>query len=194
MVFTADNDSVGSVRLPSVWDGIRAGREFAFSIEHGNIPAQQIPLSTVQNPCSMEFHSINCYLMTEETTIEAVIREAERILPGGKPSEDGRTDARWQAVIAVGQFIETNPQEVWEFIRRWGVHGCDDIRSAIATCLLEHLLAFDFDTFFPRVKTAVQESPLFADMFCGCSKFDQAEEPVNAKRFDRLQRKCKRVR
>ena len=132
--------------------------------------------------------------MEERMTIEEAIREAEETLPGGKPSPDGRTDARWLAVIAVGEFIETNPQEVWEFIRRWGVHRCDDIRTAVATCLLEHLLGYDFETYFPQVKTAVQESPLFADMFCICSKFDQAEEPVNAKRFDRLQRKCGRMR
>ena len=59
---------------------------------------------------------------------------------------------------------------------------------------LEHLLGYDFETYFPLVKAEVRESPLFEDMFCGCSKFDQAEEPVNAKRFDRLQRRCNLVR
>jgi len=127
-------------------------------------------------------------------TVQDATREAEAILPGGAPSPDGVRDARWQAVIAVAEYIETNPQEVWQFIKKWGVHKDDDIRSAIATCLLEHLLAFDFETYFPKVKAEVKESPLFEDMFCGCSKFDQAEEPLNAKRFDRLQKKCKRMR
>ena len=132
--------------------------------------------------------------MSEIKTIQDAIQEAEAILPGGAPSPGGKMDARWQAVIAVAKFIETNPQEVWQFIRKWGAYKDDDIRSAIATCLLEHLLEFDFETFFPKVEIGVKESLLFGDMFCGCSKFGQAEEPVNAKRFDVLQDKCKRMR
>lgn len=132
--------------------------------------------------------------MSEIKTIRDTIHEAEAILSGGAPSPEGKMDARWQAVIALEEFIETNPQEVWQFIRKWGSHKDDDIRSAIATCLLEHLLEFDFETYFPKVEIEVKESILFEDMFCSCSKFGQAEEPVNAKRFDRLQDKCKRVR
>ncbi|MBL7220729.1 MAG: hypothetical protein ISS69_11490 [Phycisphaerae bacterium] len=40
MAFTADNDGVAPVWLPSALDGICAGTGFAFSSEHGNIPAQ----------------------------------------------------------------------------------------------------------------------------------------------------------
>lgn len=129
----------------------------------------------------------------KERTIEEALRHAEEILPGGAPSPDGEFDARWQAVIAVGEHIETDPEEVWAFVQRWGVHRDEDLRSAIATCLLEHLLAHDFEAFFPRVRRAARASRLFADTFLRCDKHGQAEEPANARTFDRLQGRCRAV-
>jgi hypothetical protein len=73
-------------------------------------------------------------------TVMAAIRRANAILPG-RPAPDGQTDPRWQAVIAVGEFVEAEPEAVWAFVERWGKHANEDLRSAIATCLLEHLLA-----------------------------------------------------
>jgi hypothetical protein len=60
-------------------------------------------------------------------------------------------DPRGQAVIAVAEFIETNPQEVWTFARRWGCSPDDDLQAAIATCVLEHILERHFDVFIARV-------------------------------------------
>ena len=120
-------------------------------------------------------------------TVEQAIAEAERILPG-TPSPQGQRDARWQAVIRVGTFIESDPEQVWAFACKWGRHSSADLRTVVATCLLEHLLEYHFDMVFPRVETAVRQSRRFADAFSMCSKFGQAEKPANARRMDRLQR------
>jgi hypothetical protein len=87
----------------------------------------------------------------------------------------------------VAEFLETEPEAVWEFILSWGGHPQEDLRDAIATCLLEHLLQDHFATYFPRVERQVKAGRMFGDMFDRCWKFGQSEEPLNAARFDRLQ-------
>src|SRR4051812_5262838 len=91
----------------------------------------------------------------------------QRILPG-KPAPEGRRDPRWQAIIRVGEFLETQPEVVWQFAHRWGKHGQADLRLAVATCLLEHLLGCHFEWLFPRVRRAALESPCFADTLRSC--------------------------
>jgi hypothetical protein len=39
------------------------------------------------------------------------IRRASAILPG-RPASDAEIDPRWQAVIAVGEFVEAEPEAV----------------------------------------------------------------------------------
>jgi hypothetical protein len=106
-------------------------------------------------------------------------------------AEEGHDDPRWRAVIGVGNFIETDPEPVWQFVRQWGNCPQEDVRDAIACCLLEHLLEHHFDLIFPHVEKAVKEAPLFADTFSRCWKFGQAEVAGNMERFDHLKRWCK---
>lgn len=113
--------------------------------------------------------------------VREAIREADALLPG-TPAEEGR-DPRWQAIIAVGEYVESEPETVWGFIERWGGHPQEDLRDAIATCLLEHLLEHHFAAFFPRGEHAAFADPLFGDMFRRCWRFGQALEPPNAARF-----------
>ena len=122
-------------------------------------------------------------------SIEDAIREAESILPG-VPAPEGEEDPRWRAIIAVGNYVETNPNEIWEFVARWGRNRQEDVRDAIATCLLEHLLGCHFKTIFPLVEAETKKNKLFADTFGHCWKFGQAEEADNAQLFDRLQERC----
>ncbi|NVM57588.1 MAG: hypothetical protein HWN51_05660 [Desulfobacterales bacterium] len=51
----------------------------------------------------------------DEITIQEAIREAEELLPG-MPVPDGEEDPRWQAIIAIGEFIQTHLEEVWSFV------------------------------------------------------------------------------
>ena len=124
-------------------------------------------------------------------TFNEAIEQAERILPD-EAAPEGEADPRWQAIIEVGMFIDAEPDAVWFFALRWGCHSDEDLRTAIATCLVEHLLEGHFDTIFPRVKDAVESSLLFADTFSRCWKFGQAKEIGNAERFDRLHEECRK--
>jgi len=63
----------------------------------------------------------------------------------------------------------------------------DDMRTAIATCVLEHILEHHFDPFFDRSRQIVTAgSAAFADTLRQCWRFDQAELPANTKRLDDL--------
>ena len=118
------------------------------------------------------------------TVVEA-ISEANAILPGIAAREDAR-DPRWQAIIAVAEFVESDPEPVWAFVARWGTHCDGDLRAAIATCLLEHLLEHHFALVFPRVEDLVRRDPSFSDTFRRCWKFGQSRLPENSARYDRL--------
>jgi hypothetical protein len=116
--------------------------------------------------------------------VAEAIREADALLPG-VPAEAGQ-DPRWQAIIAVAAFVESEPDAVWGFVRRWGGHPQEDLRAAVATCLLEHLLERHFAAFFPRVEQLALADPLFGDTFRRCWQLGQAREPGNAERFAAL--------
>jgi hypothetical protein len=122
-------------------------------------------------------------------TVQTAIEQAEALLPGSAAPE-GETDPRWQAIIEIGEFIETDPEPVWSFALRWGSTEDDDLRAAIGTCLLEPLLQHHFDRFISRVEDAAHGNQLFARTVRFCWKFGQSEEPTRAARLDRLKRFC----
>jgi hypothetical protein len=86
-------------------------------------------------------------------TVQESIAAAEKILPG-QPAPAGENDPRWQAIIEISHFVPQEPNAIWPFVLKWGSHEDADLRAAIATCLLEHLLEHHFDLIFPRVETA----------------------------------------
>jgi hypothetical protein len=127
------------------------------------------------------------------TDVWDAIARAERILPGQAAAE-GQDDPRWQAIIAIADFLREQPDAIWPFILRWGSNTDEDLRSAVATCLLEHLLEYHFNLFFSQVEEAVRSNVLLADTFLKCWKLGQAKEEDNSKLFDRLQAECRKVR
>jgi hypothetical protein len=122
-------------------------------------------------------------------SVHEAIAQAEAILPG-VPAPDGQRDPRWQAIIQVGEFIESDPDPVWNFVAKWGTHDCEDLRLAIATVLLEHLLEHHFDAIFPKVTALAHANPNFAWTTCAVWKHGQSERPENADRLDGLQAWC----
>jgi len=116
--------------------------------------------------------------------IEA-IASAEAILPG-ECAADGEMDPRWQAIIAIGEFIESDPEPLLLFVERWGQHPDEDLRTAVATCLLEHLLECHFALLFPRVERLARSNRLFAETLGWCWQFGQAKLPENAERLNGL--------
>ena len=118
-------------------------------------------------------------------TVQETLAAADKLLPG-IPLPDGTEDPRWQAIIQVGMFVEHEPEVIWPFVLKWGSHEDDDVRTAIATCLLEHLLEYHFDLIFPRVEIATRSNAWFAKTTVQCWKFGKAKKPTRAARFDRL--------
>lgn len=117
-------------------------------------------------------------------TVHDTIRAAERVMPG-TPGDDG-SEPWWKAIIAVGGFIESEPEAVWACIRGWGCHRHEDLRTCVAVVLLEHLLEHHFAAYFPRVEELALTDPLFADTFRRCGKFGQSLDPANETQFDVL--------
>ena len=117
--------------------------------------------------------------------VRDALAAAESLLPGTAATES-RSDPRWQAIIAVGEFIEAEPEAVWPFILRWGASSDGDLRNAVSTCLLEHLLEFHFDSFIARIEHGARTDTFFADTVCRCWKFGQSEDADRGARFDRL--------
>ena len=126
-------------------------------------------------------------------TVAEAIAKAEELLPG-RAAPDGEVDLRWQAIITVGEFIEREPEAIWPFVLRWGSHEDEDLRTAIATCLLEHLLEYHFDRMFPRLETAARSNVNFAKTIRQCWKFGQTKDPERAARFDRLRSELRETR
>src|SRR5580704_1269711 len=109
-------------------------------------------------------------------TVREAIAAAENILPG-HTAPDGVEDPRWQAVIQISHFVAEEPEVVWPFVLRWGSHEDEDLRTAIATCLVEHLLEYHFDLIFPRVEAAAKSNAYFAETTVLCWKFGEAKHP-----------------
>jgi len=118
-------------------------------------------------------------------TPQEAIAAAELLLPG-VPAPEGTEDARWQAVIEIAFFAEGEPSLIWPFVLKWGSHQDEDLRAAIATCLLEDLLEYHFDVIFALAESAARSNIYFRDTLKQCWKFGQAKEPDRSARFDRL--------
>jgi hypothetical protein len=117
--------------------------------------------------------------------VYTAIKRAEAILPGtAAPKEE--LDPRWERILDVGQYLQSDPEPVWDFISRWGSHEDEDLRTAISLCLLEHLLGYHFDAIFPRVERRAAADERFADTFRHCRMMGQAEALENAARWNAL--------
>jgi hypothetical protein len=117
--------------------------------------------------------------------VESLIECAESLLPG-TPAPDSEDDPRWQAILRISEYVESHPEEIWAFVLRWGRHEDEDLRAAVATVLLEHLLEHHFAVIFPRVSSEAMANEYFADTFRRCWKFGLAERPENSRQFDAL--------
>ena len=90
--------------------------------------------------------------------------------------EDQNNTCRWQSIIVIGEFIESDPDSVWEVASYYGASDDEDMRDAVATVLLEHLLEYYFDTYFPRVRSLIQGGSMnLADTLSSCWPFGDAE-------------------
>ena len=117
--------------------------------------------------------------------VHIAIEAAEKILPGEVAPEAER-DPRWQAIMLIEDFVETEPEAILSFVLKWGRHEQEDLRTAIAVLLVEHLLEFHFQLIFPHIEKAALGNCLFADTFLRAWKLGEAKESGNSARFDAL--------
>ena len=96
--------------------------------------------------------------------IYTAIRKAEEILPG-RHAKEGKKDKRWQAIIKIGEFIPYNSEEVKDFIIKWGSNPQADLQAAIATCLLEHILEYEYSKYLPIFRSHASKNKNFASTF-----------------------------
>jgi len=121
----------------------------------------------------------------DDMSLEDKIRYANALLPG-EPAPDNENDPRWEAMLEIAYHLEGEPEPIWRFIKKWGVHEQDDLRSGIACCLLEHLLEYHFEEYFPRVTELAKENSLFSKTVFFCRKFGKSKLPENAAKLDGL--------
>jgi hypothetical protein len=129
-------------------------------------------------------------------SIEGAIAIAESILPGRTASR-GEIDVRWQAIILVGEFIESHPEVVCDFAVKWAKRRGRDLKTAINCCLIEHLLEHYFDLVFPKMRQAALANQSVAEHFTPYSPHDwpfgQATLPKNRLRLKRLATELQRA-
>ena len=82
--------------------------------------------------------------------------------------------------------MEHEPEAIWPFVLKWGSQEDGDVRAAIATCLLGHLLEYHFDLLFARVEEAARGNVWFAKTTAMCRKFGDTIESKRSVRFDNL--------
>ena len=129
-------------------------------------------------------------VMSPEVALRRAIARAERILPG-KAAPEGECDPRWQAIMKIETFADSQPEPVWEFARRWGKHPQKDLRTAIGVCLVETLMERHFELLFSRVRKAVRASSRLADTYSRAWWYGFAEGSPQRAALEKLQRQCR---
>lgn len=84
---------------------------------------------------------------------------------------DRSNDCRWQALIVLGHFIADRPEDVWEVVREHGISDDSDMRSGVATVLLEHLLEHHRRRYLSKAKRLAAKSRNFAETLSSCWEF-----------------------
>lgn len=102
---------------------------------------------------------------------------------------DPDNNCRWQSLIVIAELIESEPDLVWDVVSQFGDFDDDDMRAAIATILLEHLLDRDFERYFAKVKEEIRNQRYrFIDTLDSCS----FGEMKGAKKMQNFLNKAKR--
>jgi len=106
-------------------------------------------------------------------------------------------DTRWQAACALSEYCESecDAELIWPLIVKWGSHENEDVRAAIGTCVLEHVLQYHFDKYFEKCAEIIRSGSLmFGFTFSMCGKFGQSRDPINSRRMDGLGEEYHRIK
>lgn len=101
--------------------------------------------------------------------------------------ESGDESRIWKAAEQLGELAETEPRKIWSLVEKHGSSQNPEVRQAIATCVLEHVLQFHFDEYFSRVEQLINGgNSNFADTFRLCWKFDESWTNDDKRRWNAL--------
>ncbi|MBN2137652.1 MAG: hypothetical protein JW720_07590 [Sedimentisphaerales bacterium] len=104
---------------------------------------------------------------------------------------DSDNNCRWQALIVISESVESAPQNVWNVVAEHGDSQNADMRTAIACVLLEHLLDFDFEVYFAKVRDEIHKGRhKFIDTLETCS-FDRKAQ-LNYRKVQSFVKNAKR--
>jgi hypothetical protein len=120
--------------------------------------------------------------------LEALVRIREQTAEGGvrrgylaiarRLIGDADDDCRWQALIVAGEFIPSEPEAVWQLVRRYGSSDDRDMRAAVATILLEHLLERRRARYRRLVEAEIRKgNRQLEDTFARCWTFARPGQP-----------------
>lgn len=101
--------------------------------------------------------------------------------------EAGDDSDRWAAAAQLSEYVADHPDRIWPMVLRLASSQKDDVRQAVATNVLEHILEHHFDKFFPLIEADVQRgNENLRDSLRLCWKFGQSLDRSRSKRWDRL--------
>jgi hypothetical protein len=101
----------------------------------------------------------------------------------------------WAAAVALGDFIEYDHLQVWRLVVRYESSPDEELRGAIACCVLEHLLEYRFEEIFPLLELEVRKrNRELGDTFQTCWKFGKSKKPGNSRRWDNLDKFVRRMK
>ena len=90
---------------------------------------------------------------------------------------------RWAAAAELGEYVVDHPERVWPIVLRFGSSETEDMRQAIATNVLEHLLEHHFDRYFPLLEQEINRgNELLRDSLRLCWKLGK---PLDSSRLAR---------
>lgn len=112
------------------------------------------------------------------------MEDISKIAKGLSSSDE---DKKWQAAVEAGDLVFNQPCQAWMIARAFGSSDDQDTRTAIATCVLEHLLEHHFKTYFPFLESEIRAgNARLGDTFRSCWKCGESEYPENAAMWDQL--------
>src|SRR4051812_48741401 len=115
-------------------------------------------------------------------------RQLPKLLRLATTAVNARSErARWQAFFAIQSAFPEHSEYFWPAIVEWGSARSKPLRTIVACALLEHLLEFDFRTYFGKSKAVIEQGNCrFAYTLAYCMKLGDAAKARNAQRFDKF--------
>lgn len=138
---------------------IESDTELVRLLEEGDLSQQLAALREMRNRISSDGEPISFFQIAR------------------KHIDRNENDVRWQSLIVIGEYIPFRKMngQIWDVIISHN-HADEDMKDALATVLLEHLLEHDFSTIFPKVFAEVElGNTHLLDLLERCWPFGEAE-------------------